>query len=220
MAVDAHVYYALIRHFQPRRIVEVGAGWSTLVAAEAGLRNKTRPELTATDPYPPPFLRGGSGLSNLIVRKVQKVELDLLTSLGPGRIFFIDLSHVLRSGGEVQYEYCEILPRLNDGVLVHVHDVSLPGHYPRVYFESGLHWNEQYMPQAFLALTPGSRRSGRRRTRRAGTRSSSRSSSRRSPTCAPSIRSRSRGASGCGRRSANRIRASRTLAWIRAGSAA
>ena len=152
MAVDAHVYYALIRHFTPRRIVEVGAGWSTLVAAEASLRNDEPAELIAIDPYPPPFLYEAPGISTVLAEKVQKIDRDVFTALDARDILFIDSSHVLRSGGDVQYEFCEILPRLSDGVFVHVHDVSLPGNYPRVYFDAGLFWNEQYALQTFLAF--------------------------------------------------------------------
>jgi hypothetical protein len=39
MAVDAHVYYTFIRHFRPKRIMEIGAGHSTLLAVAAGMRN-------------------------------------------------------------------------------------------------------------------------------------------------------------------------------------
>jgi hypothetical protein len=157
MAVDAHVYYALIRHFRPRRIVEVGAGNSTLVAAAACLRNQKEdghaPTLTAIDPFPQPSLkRGFPGLSRLVESRVQDVPMDVFTSLEAGDILFIDSTHVLREGGDVQLEYCEILPRLAPGVVVHIHDISLPRAYPRVYTERlRLYWNEQYLLQTFLA---------------------------------------------------------------------
>lgn len=160
MAVDAHVYYALIRHFRPKRIVEIGSGFSTLLAATCINKIKERekkgegPHLTAIEPFPPPFLSEGlAGLAQLIQRKVQEVDLDLFTSLEAGDILFIDSTHVLRAGGDVQMEYCEILPRLAPGVLVHIHDISLPKPYPRVYFEKEqYYWNEQYLLQAFLTF--------------------------------------------------------------------
>jgi hypothetical protein len=157
MAVDAHVYYAMINHFRPKRIVEIGCGCSTALAASAALKIKefTRhePEVVAIEPYPNEALgRGFPGLNRLIQAKVQDVPLDLFTSLQEGDILFIDSTHSLKAGGDVQYEYLEILPRLQKGVLVHVHDISLPKNYPRVYFENGLYWNEQYLLQAFLAF--------------------------------------------------------------------
>jgi hypothetical protein len=160
MAIDAHVYYAFVRHFRPKRIVEIGSGFSTLIAAacvkkvEEEEQASEAPRLTAIEPYPPPFLREGlAGLSQLVERKVQDVDLDLFTSLEAGDILFIDSTHVLRAGGDVQMEYCEILPRLAPGVIVHIHDISLPKSYPRIYFEKEqYYWNEQYLLQAFLTF--------------------------------------------------------------------
>ena len=157
MAIDAQVYYAFIRNFRPRRIIEIGAGHSTLVAAQAGAQNQqtdsVAPDLTAIDPYPPAFLKAGvPGCSRLIENKIQNVSMSEFASLKAGDILFIDSTHVLREGGDVQLEYCEILPRLAPGVLVHIHDISLPKPYPRVYFEQRRYWNEQSMLQAFLAF--------------------------------------------------------------------
>ena len=158
MAIDAQAYYCFIRQFQPKRIVEIGSGRSTQVAAVACLRNAAEngraPALTAIEPYPPPHLKEETpGMSRLIVDKVQNVDLEVFTSLESEDILFIDSTHALRAGGDVQYEYCEIIPRLAPGVLVHIHDISLPKAYPRIYFEkSRYYWNEQYVLQAFLAF--------------------------------------------------------------------
>ncbi len=155
MAVDAHIYYALIRALKPQTIIEIGAGHSTAVALEAAMRNRADGALSrivAVDPHPDDWLRSSTDLE-LIPEKVQDVSLDLFTSLNAGDILFIDSSHILRWGGDVQYEYLEILPRLTKGVLVHAHDIHLPGNYPRVYHDSHLWWNEQYLLQAFLAFT-------------------------------------------------------------------
>ncbi len=157
MAVDAQVYYALIRHGKPRRIVEIGGGNSSVLAGMACERNRAAdgraPRLTVVEPYPGEALKGGfPGLSELVAAKVQDADPSLFAALSAGDILFIDSSHVLRAGGDVQLEYLEILPRLAPGVLVHVHDISLPRPYPRVYFEQGLYWNEQYLLQAFLAF--------------------------------------------------------------------
>ncbi|MGH9903790.1 MAG: class I SAM-dependent methyltransferase, partial [Pyrinomonadaceae bacterium] len=92
------------------------------------------------------------GLSELIEKRVQDVDLSVFTSLEANDILFIDSTHALRAGGDVQLEFCEIMPRLAPGVLVHVHDISLPRAYPRVYFDQRLYWNEQYLLQAFLTF--------------------------------------------------------------------
>jgi hypothetical protein len=155
MAVDAHVYYSYIRHFKPRRIIEIGSGNSTLVAAAACDRNRAEgssPLLTAIEPYPPSKLRQLGSAVTLIESKVQDVSLGVFTELQAGDILFIDSSHALRQGGDVHFEYLEILPRLAPGVLIHVHDISLPEPYPQVYFDTQVYWNEQYLLQAFLAF--------------------------------------------------------------------
>jgi len=155
MAVDAHMYYSLIRHSSPQMIIEIGGGNSSKLAAIACHKNlvakKSKTTLTVIEPYPSDCIRrllaeDGS----LIVSKVQDVDLAVFEQLADGDILFIDSSHVLRSGGDVQYEFLEILPRLKPGVLVHVHDISLPKNYPKAYAENRLYWNEQYLLQAFL----------------------------------------------------------------------
>ncbi len=157
MAIDAHVYYAIIRHYKPRRIIEIGAGNSTLLGGAACLENQRETghavDYTAIDPYPQSILeKGVPGLTRLLTMKVQDLNLDLFTSLEAGDILFIDSSHVLRSGNDVEYEFLEILPRLAPAVLIHIHDISLPRHYPKVYFDNQLYWNEQYLLQAFLTF--------------------------------------------------------------------
>jgi len=137
--------------------VEIGGGFSSLIAAAAAecLRQegRTSPELTVIEPFPGELLRRGlSGFGTLIASRVQAVPLSFFTSLQAGDVLFIDSSHVLRAGGDVQYEYLEVFPRLAPGVVVHVHDVSLPRPYPEVYARNGLFWTEQYLLQAFLAF--------------------------------------------------------------------
>lgn len=155
MAVDAHVYYGLIRHYKPRRIIEVGNGNSTLLALAAVESNRAAghdTRLVSIDPYPWDLFRGGVPGLELITKRVQDVPLELFGELDTGDILFIDSSHVIRSGNDVHFEYLEILPRLKPGIMVHIHDVSLPLPYPKVYYDNQLYWNEQYFLQAFLAF--------------------------------------------------------------------
>jgi Methyltransferase domain len=156
MAGDAHVYYAVLREQRPRRVVEVGAGRSTQVAVAAMAANRAEGHdatLTAIDPSPPSYI--ASALverDQLLVAKVQDVDIDLLTGLERGDVFFIDSSHLVRGGGDVLFQLCEVVARLKPGVFVHFHDISLPKPYPRTYFEQGLYWAEQYVLQTFLAF--------------------------------------------------------------------
>lgn len=157
MAVDAHLYYGLIRHLKPKKIIEIGCGNSTLLAAAAlkanAVENPTASEcrIVAIEPYSHQRISGVPGVE-VLPKKVQEVDLDIFRALGPGDILFIDSSHVLRSGGDVWYEYCEILPLLLPDVYIHFHDICLPKPYPRVYFRTKHYWNEQYVLQAFLSF--------------------------------------------------------------------
>ena len=152
-ATDALVAYCMIRHFQPRFIIEVGSGFSSLVAAEAIAKNKNS-TLTCIEPFPPDFVRQGfPGLHSLIEKKVEDIDLEFFSQLDSDDILFIDSSHTVKIGGDVNYLFMEILPRLKPGVIVHVHDIFLPFDYRRDWVMDDLRfWTEQYLLQAFLSF--------------------------------------------------------------------
>jgi predicted O-methyltransferase YrrM len=154
-SVDGEILYCMIRHFKPKRIFEVGSGNSTYLAAQAVQRNVAEGhscELVAFEPYPNEVLRAGfSGLTRLETIKAQEIALEEFQALGAGDILFIDSSHVLKIGSDVQYLYLEVLPRLRPGVFIHVHDIHLPAEYQRSWvMDRHIFWNEQYLLQAFL----------------------------------------------------------------------
>jgi predicted O-methyltransferase YrrM len=160
-SVDAEVLYGIVRSRKPRRLIEIGSGFSTLLMSEALQRNAEeghQGEIMSVEPYPREFLHGLPHLTRLIQRPVQVVPLAEFEALEAGDILFIDSSHVSKVGSDVCYEFLEILPRLEPGVLVHVHDIFLPEEYPRSWIMD-LHyfWNEQYLLQAFLAFNKGFR---------------------------------------------------------------
>lgn len=146
MAVDAHVYYGVIREYRPRKIIEVGAGYSTRLSVLASRR--TQSSVTAIDPTPSIVALQSS--AKIIASKVEDLPLDMFTALNNGDILFIDSSHCLTTGGDIAFLYCEVLPRLKPGVLIHVHDIYLPDPYPAVYHKQRLYYNEQYVLQAML----------------------------------------------------------------------
>jgi hypothetical protein len=156
-AVDAEMLYALVRASRPRKVLEIGSGYSSCVMAQAVRANAAEGvpcEYVAIEPYPNAVLCGGiPGLSRLRDEELQRIPLAELIDLDENDILFIDSTHVLRIGSDVQYEFLEILPRLRKGVLVHVHDVFLPAEYPREWvMRERRFWNEQYLLQAFLAF--------------------------------------------------------------------
>ena len=153
MAVDAHIYWTMVRGLRPSKIIEVGAGNSTMIAAAAlKLNAKEDSELIVIEPYPDQIVKAGlTGFAKVEGAFVEDVDLNLFDSLSEGDILFIDSTHVIRQGGDVQHIYCEILPRIKPGVYVHVHDISLPKAYPRPYLDQGLFWTEQWLLQAYLS---------------------------------------------------------------------
>jgi predicted O-methyltransferase YrrM len=147
---DALVLYCMIRHFRPNRIIEVGAGFSSRLSAQALVANG-HGELICIEPYPDEVIgRGFPGLSKLIQEKVQNLGPAFFEQLGSGDVLFIDSSHIVKVGGDVDFLFLEVLPRLRPGVLVHVHDVFFP--YPgrkSFYVQDRRFWTEQAL-QAFL----------------------------------------------------------------------
>ncbi len=152
--VSAVALHSMIRQFCPKRVIEVGAGHSSKVIARAMCLNAPEAapaEFIAVDPFPNhDILDGLPGLSQLITRKIQEIDLSLLTSLQANDILSIDSSHTIRLGGDVVFLYLEVLPRLKPGVFVHIHDVFLPYNYPEQWLQQRYFWNEQYLLQAYL----------------------------------------------------------------------
>jgi len=155
---DAELLYSLVRHRKPRRMIEVGSGYSTLLAAAACERNRVEDgiecELEAVEPFPFPILEERlPGLTRLLKKPLEELDPRHFEKLEAGDILFLDSTHVLKTGSDVQILYLEVLPRLRPGVLVHVHDIFLPSEYPRDWLlKEHVFWNEQYVLQAFLSF--------------------------------------------------------------------
>jgi predicted O-methyltransferase YrrM len=155
-AGDAEMLYSMIRRHQSSTVLELGAGFSTLVSAAAVRANRAdgvQTRLISCDPYASRAAAASvDGLAELRPISAEHLEESEFASLGRGDILFIDSSHTVRLGGDVVHLLCEVVPRLAPGVLVHVHDIYLPYTYPREWYEEfGWYWAEQYMLQALLA---------------------------------------------------------------------
>jgi predicted O-methyltransferase YrrM len=125
---DGAVAYGLLRMHQPRRVLEIGSGNSTLFMARAVADGGFDCEITCIDPAPQLPLR------DLNVNHVRRVLLRedeaLVGQLGPGDVLFIDSSHIMLQGLDVDIEFNLMFPRLASGTIVHVHDIFLPFPYP------------------------------------------------------------------------------------------
>lgn len=151
---DAELLYSMIRKFKPKRIIEIGSGNSTLISIEAINKNKEEYsdyycEHICIEPYEMKWLEKCD--VNVIRKKLQDVDKSIFEKLEKNDILFIDSSHVIRPQGDVVEEYLEILPVLNRGVLVHIHDIYTPQDYrEELVLEDVRFWNEQYLMEAFL----------------------------------------------------------------------
>ena len=159
VAGDAEVFYGLLRHFKPRQLIEVGSGFSTLLARAALAHTRALdPAYQCRHICIEPFeARWLEQLEGIEVRRerVEEIEPALFGRLDENDVLFIDSSHVIRPRGDVLCEYLEILPRLRPGVLVHVHDIFTPKDYPAKWVvEERRLWNEQYLLEAFLTCNP------------------------------------------------------------------
>jgi methyltransferase family protein len=157
-SVDAEVLYSLVRTIKPRRMIEIGSGMSTLLAAQALRKNELDGgqacDFVSYDPFPRDVVSAGvPALTRLEAVRAQDVPLAPFESLAADDILFIDSSHVLTIGSDVQYLFLEVVPRLAPGVYVHVHDIFMPAEYPRPWvLTEHRFWTEQYLLQAFLAF--------------------------------------------------------------------
>jgi hypothetical protein len=155
---DAICLYAMIRHARPARIIEVGSGYSSCVFLDTNERFfGNRIACTLIEPHPERLLslisEADRGCVRLIVSDLQKVPLEMFEALTVGDSLFIDSTHVVKTGGELNYIFSDILPRLSAGVFVHFHDVHYPFKYPASWEYEGRAWNEAYFPNTFMKIS-------------------------------------------------------------------
>jgi hypothetical protein len=158
-AGDAEMLYCFVRHLRPRRIIEIGSGYSTLVTCSAITANKTDDpnyecNLISVEPYPRrELLNRCQHVSEEFQLPLQEVPLSVFNQLTSGDILFIDSSHVASCGSDVNHAFFRILPALPAGVFVHIHDIFIPFEYPESWIkDQKLFWNEQYLVRAFLTF--------------------------------------------------------------------
>jgi len=159
---DAAILHCLIRQNKPKRVIEVGSGGSSMVISAAlRLNDQDTPsypcEYTIIDPYPVGSVKSKLlfGISHLIEERMELTDISIYDQLQENDILFIDGSHTVRIGGDVNFAILDVLPRLKPGVRVHFHDIPIPYEYPKIYYtgrpEFRVFWTESYLLQAFLA---------------------------------------------------------------------
>jgi predicted O-methyltransferase YrrM len=155
---DAESLYCMLRRSRPRRMIEIGSGYSTRVARVALARNAAEDgsppcRHLCIEPFPSEQLDQLG--AEVLAREVQDVDFEHFASLQAGDVLFIDSSHVIRPYGDVLFEYQRIIPALAKGVLVHVHDIFTPRDYPEKWLRGERRlWNEQYLLETMLTHSP------------------------------------------------------------------
>jgi Methyltransferase domain len=159
-AVDALTLYMMIRHTKPARYLEVGSGLSTYYCSLAAAQNACEGSpvaITCIEPNPYEKLYEIPGIE-VIAKPVQETDLSLFLQPQARDVLFIDSSHVLKIDGDVPFLYLEVLPRVNVGVVIHIHDAPFPYNtpYPPQLWVFGrpwpMLWNEAMVAQAFLCF--------------------------------------------------------------------
>ncbi|PWT79427.1 MAG: hypothetical protein C5B44_06895 [Acidobacteria bacterium] len=151
---DAIIYWSMLQHFRPNRIIEVGSGYSSALALDAIDILHLPTVCTFIDPFPEVAIKATAPLRpphTILPSRVQDFDPEIVTELGENDLLFIDSSHVLKTGSDVHFELTELLPRLRPGVLVHFHDVFDNFEYPAKWVLDLNHgWNELYALHVFL----------------------------------------------------------------------
>ena len=152
---DAEIWYSMLRTLKPRRVLEVGSGHSSLLAHAALERNRVETGAdichTLIEPFENPWLES-LGNASVVRERAEDVSLDVFRELASGDVLFIDSSHMIRPQGDVLRLYLEVLPQLQAGVIVHIHDIFTPRDYLATWLTESVHfWNEQYLLEALLS---------------------------------------------------------------------
>lgn len=154
---DAIFLHCMIRYARPRRIIEVGSGYSSCVTLDTNeVFFDNRIACTFVEPYPQllrTLLRDDDlGRIEILDRRLQEITLDRFRALEANDILFINSTHVAKIGSDVNYIFAEILPALRPGVYVHFHDIFYPFDYPKEWIYEGIAWSETYLLRAFLTF--------------------------------------------------------------------
>jgi hypothetical protein len=152
---DAFTLHSVIRIFRPKRIVEIGSGYSSALILDTIDRFLDyQPELVFVEPEPSRLtkLLKPEDLSRVRIfpTSAQSVPIEELLRLDVSDILFIDSSHVGKCGSDVLHLLFNVLPQLRAGVFVHVHDIFWPFEYPESWYHEGRCWNETYFVRAML----------------------------------------------------------------------
>jgi len=152
---DAMSYYCVLRHLRPDHVLEIGSGFSTLIADEA-LKRNGHGRITLIEPYPKEFLRHLDTVDKIDERFAQDIPLaELIELVESAGVWFIDSTHTVKIGSDCLYLYLKVMPAISTDLLVHSHDIFLPFGMPKlIALEKHVYWTEQYLLYAYMLDNP------------------------------------------------------------------
>jgi hypothetical protein len=132
--LDALTYWHFLKG--AKRTIEIGCGYSTFLAYRSGV------DVIAIDPKP----RAKYPEISYNEQLVQEVPIEIFKSLEKDDILFVDSSHEVYQGSDVEHILFKILPKLKKGVLLQFHDYFRPDDYPDDWKTDPImsKWNEHY----------------------------------------------------------------------------
>ena len=155
---DALMLYGMLRVNRPRRIVEIGSGYSSAMILDTVERHLPDTSVTFVEPYTE-LLRSlmrpaDDDRCRILEQRAQDVATGVFTELDAGDVLLIDSTHVVRPGSDVCRLLLDVLPTLRPGVLVHIHDIFWPFQIPQSWLDEGRMWGETYLLRAYLCENP------------------------------------------------------------------
>jgi len=151
---DAVMLFCMLNHFRPRRLIEIGSGYSTCAILDTNrLFLGSQMQITSIEPHPEllcSLIAKSNDTLTIIESKLQDTKIEIFDQLERGDVLFIDSSHVSKVGSDVNYIIFQVLPRLKPGVIIQTHDIYFGFEYPGVWLREGRAWNEAYLLRAFL----------------------------------------------------------------------
>jgi hypothetical protein len=152
---DGIFLYSMIRKIRPNNIIEIGSGFSSALMLDVNHQFfANNINLTFVEPFTDrldSLLRKEDfNRTQIIAKPIQKIDFKIFKKLKDGDFLFIDSTHVLKTGSDLQFIFNEIIPNLNSGVYIHFHDIFFPFEYPKDWVFNGRSWNENYFLKAFL----------------------------------------------------------------------
>jgi len=152
---DSIILFLMLRYYRPKRIIEVGSGFSSAMMLDTNeLFFNSDIDLTFIEPYPDRLKsllnERDKSYCHILENNIQDVSLETFKKLEKGDILFIDSSHIVKTGSDVNFILFTILPILKSGVIIHFHDIFYPFEYPKEWVLNGWNWNESYVLRSFL----------------------------------------------------------------------